>query len=210
MIAYKGFNPDLTCRGFQYAEGEIYETKHAELCKTGFHACPLPLDVFASYPPASSVYHEVEVDDDAPTDGSKVASKRIKIGARLDIAGLVKAQFKAIWDGCTVEPGCSASGGRGAAQASGEQGAAQVTGPYSAATAEGSQGVALAAGYKCRARGAKGAWLVLVERQDDGVILGVKTIKVGTKHKGMRIQPDTDYGLVDGSVVEVDQWGDPK
>ena len=38
--AYKGFNPDLTCRGFQYVEGKTYETDHAELCRTGFHACP--------------------------------------------------------------------------------------------------------------------------------------------------------------------------
>lgn len=26
MKAYKGFNKDMTCRGFQYKEGETYET----------------------------------------------------------------------------------------------------------------------------------------------------------------------------------------
>lgn len=26
MKAYKGFNKDMTCRGFQYKEGESYET----------------------------------------------------------------------------------------------------------------------------------------------------------------------------------------
>ena len=29
MKAYKGFNADMTCRGFQYREGETYETDKA-------------------------------------------------------------------------------------------------------------------------------------------------------------------------------------
>lgn len=31
MITYKGFNRDMTCRGFQYEEGKTYETDKAEL-----------------------------------------------------------------------------------------------------------------------------------------------------------------------------------
>lgn len=31
MKAYKGFNPDMTCRGFQYEEGKTYETDEATL-----------------------------------------------------------------------------------------------------------------------------------------------------------------------------------
>lgn len=30
MKAYKGFNKDMTCRGFQFKEGETYETKEAK------------------------------------------------------------------------------------------------------------------------------------------------------------------------------------
>ena len=37
MKAFKGFNKDLTCRGFQYKVGETYEEEKAELCHTGFH-----------------------------------------------------------------------------------------------------------------------------------------------------------------------------
>ena len=59
MKAYKGFNADMTCRGFQYKEGETYHEDIAELCHKGFHACEYPLDVLAYYPPNSSVYHEV-------------------------------------------------------------------------------------------------------------------------------------------------------
>ena len=44
--AFKGFNKDLTCRGFQYEEGKEFETERAESCEAGFHACEYPLDVF--------------------------------------------------------------------------------------------------------------------------------------------------------------------
>ena len=37
--AFKGFNKDLTCRGFQYEEGKEFETERAECCEAGFHAC---------------------------------------------------------------------------------------------------------------------------------------------------------------------------
>ena len=65
MKAYKGFNKDMTCRGFQYKEGGEYETDRVEVCKSGFHACENPLDCFAYYYPAEgSVFHEVELGGD--------------------------------------------------------------------------------------------------------------------------------------------------
>ena len=33
MKAYKGFNKDMTCLGFQFKEGETYETEEAKLCE---------------------------------------------------------------------------------------------------------------------------------------------------------------------------------
>ena len=33
MKAYKGFNKDMTCRGFQLKEGELYEKERAQFCK---------------------------------------------------------------------------------------------------------------------------------------------------------------------------------
>ena len=56
--AFKGFNKDLTCRGFQYEEGKEFETERAECCEEGFHACEYPLDCFGYYAPNSSVFHE--------------------------------------------------------------------------------------------------------------------------------------------------------
>ena len=92
MKAYKGFNKDMTCIGLQYKEGVEYETDHAKVCKGGFHACENPLDCLNYYAPNQSVYHEVEVNGDVDYGGydTKVSATKIKIGARLSIAGIVK------------------------------------------------------------------------------------------------------------------------
>ena len=63
MKAFKGFKNDLTCRGFKYEVGETYEEENAELCNTGFHACENPIDCLRYYNPATSVYHEVELEE---------------------------------------------------------------------------------------------------------------------------------------------------
>ena len=49
--AYKAFNSDMTCRGFQYEVGKEYHHKGAlEMCNSGFHACPKLVDCFSFYP----------------------------------------------------------------------------------------------------------------------------------------------------------------
>ena len=94
--AYKGFNKDMTCRGFQYQEGKEYETENASLCNEGFHACLNPLDCFRYYSPGEgSVYHEVEIDDNGERgDDSKIVGSKIKIGAELDVAKICKLHFE--------------------------------------------------------------------------------------------------------------------
>ena len=84
MKAYKGFNPDMTCRGFQYEEGKTYETDEATLCKKGFHACLAPLDVFSYYSPCDdngnlNKFHEVELGevDERRDNDTKVCAKKI-------------------------------------------------------------------------------------------------------------------------------------
>lgn len=93
MKAYKGFNKDMTCRGFKYEEGGEYETDKAKVCECGFHACENPIDCLVYYDAGHSVFHEVELDGDIERsdNGTKVSATKIKIGARLGIAGLVKA-----------------------------------------------------------------------------------------------------------------------
>lgn len=105
--AYKGFNKDLTCRGFQYEVGKEYEHDgEVNACKSGFHACEAPLDCFGYYALGESVFHEVELSGETSRDfdDTKVAARHIKIGARLDIAGICKAQFDFVKSRCTKEP----------------------------------------------------------------------------------------------------------
>ena len=168
IIAYKGFDKDMKCRGFQYEEGKTYHMPGAVLCKEGAHACTMPLDVLGYYPPGDgSIYRMVELDEvcDEKSDDSEVCAKTIKIGAEIGIPGLVEAQIA--WVKNTIgfdekikkakgspdkhatgdQGAASATGCRGAASATGIQGAASATGWRGAASATGGRGAAAAAGY---------------------------------------------------------------
>ena len=175
MKTFKGFNKDLTCRGFQYEVGKTYEEDKVEACKSGFHACEYPLDCFSYYPPNSSVYHAVEQTGELSKDGynSKVASSQIKIGEEVGIHELVKAaieyttSFTEHEDETTGDYGAasatgiygaaSATGKRGAASATGKRGAASATGICGAASATGIYGAASATG-DCGAASATGIY----------------------------------------------------
>ena len=93
MKLYKGFNKDMTCRGYQFEEGKTYtHDGDVELCKSGFHACENPLDCFAYYNPADSIFREVEMEEVSPErkGDSKAAGKTIKIGARISFGKMVQ------------------------------------------------------------------------------------------------------------------------
>ena len=161
MKAYKGFNADMTCRGFQYKEGETYHEDIADLCHKGFHACERPLDVLEYYSPNSSVYHEVELDDvsEQREEDSKVCAKFIKIGAKVDITTLVEATVDYTVSKCDPVKSQHAKKNRGAASATGWNGAASATGDKGAASATGRSGAASATGDK-GAASATGDWSV--------------------------------------------------
>ena len=164
MKAIKGFNKDLTCRGFQYEEGREYHTDRAECCEAGFHACEYPLDVFDYYSPNASIYHEVELSGGIDKSDTKVCATDIKIGARVSIAGLVKTaidftmsrvkkEAKADEDyGASSATGnygaSSATGNCGASSATGYKGASSATGNCGASSATGNCGASSATGYK--------------------------------------------------------------
>ena len=175
--SYKGFNKDMTCRGFQYEEGKEYEEESVEVCDHGFHACEYPLDCLNYYSPNESVYHEVEQSGEIQkhNDDTKVASTKIKIGAEISIAGLVKAAIEYTVKRVNKEAesdenhgassatgdcgASSATGNKGASSATGNCGASSATGDYGASSAAGNCGASSATGYKgaSSATGYKGA-----------------------------------------------------
>ena len=221
MRAFKGFNKDLTCRGYQYEEGKEFHTERAECCDTGFHACEYPLDCFGYYDPAHSVFHEVELSGemDRSGDNTKVCATDIKIGARLSIAGLVKMAIDFTMSKVNKEAGsderhgfASATGNCGASSATGYKGASSVSDPT---------GVAVAWGHEARAKGCKGAHLILSDwrfigekywdgsykdmyNKDNWELTGAKMVVVD----GEKIKEDTYYRCIEGEIVEVTEDGE--
>lgn len=161
MKAFKGFKKDLTCRGFQYEEGKEYHTERAECCEEGFHACEYPLDCFGYYNPAESVFHEVELSGnmDKKNDDTKVCATDIKIGARISIAGLVKAAIDFTMSKVNKEKESYES--HGFASATGDYGASSATGYRGASSVSDPTGVAVAWGHEAKAKGCLGAHLIL-------------------------------------------------
>lgn len=209
--AYKAFDKDLSCRGFKYEVGKEYEeTGDIKACEKGFHACPYPLDVFGYYAPAGARFCEVEQSgkiDDSESD--KVCSSKIRIGAELDIRGLVKAAVSYVKERCTnecnAEPGKPATAGYKGAATAGDSGAA-TAGYKGAATARGkastgSNGLSVARGNNVQVKGGIGAILVIAEERDDTYdIVDWKAVVVD----GDVVKADTWYRLKNGELVEVD------
>lgn len=175
----------------------------AESCEAGFHACEYPLDVFRYYSPSQSIFHEVEMsgDMDRETCDSKICSTKIKIGAKLNIAGLVKCAIDFTMARINKE-----------ANSDERHGASSVSDPT---------GVAVAWGHEARAEGCKGSHLILSdwrytgERYSDGdykhpydkdcwELSGAVMVVVD----GEKIKEDTYYRCIEGTVVEVDEDGD--
>ena len=221
--AYKAFDKDLSCRGFKYKVGKEYEeTGDIKACEKGFHACPYPLDVFGYYAPAGSRFCEVEQSgkiDDSESD--KVCSSKIRIGAELDIRGLVKAAVSYVKERCTneynAEPGKPAmTGYRGVATA-GDRGAA-TAGDCGAATA-GDRGAATA-GYRgvamagnCGAATARGKastgsnGLSVARGKNVQVKGGIGAILVIAEERDDTYDiVDWKAVVVDGEVVKADTW----
>lgn len=200
IIAYKGFDKDMQCRGFQFVEGETYHEDKADLCNSGFHACTMPLAVLNYYSPGDgSIYRRVELDGvcDKQSNDSKICAKTIKIGPEIGIPGLVKAQIE--WVKETINfsekikkakesPDKYATGDQGAASATGYQGAASATGKASAAMATGQDG---------RVMGEIGCAIFEAERVD-GDIISVAAVIVD----GVKIKENTWYKCVGGKFVE--------
>ena len=81
MKGYKVFNPDWTCRGFQYEVGKTFvDLKKPTICECGFHFCEKPADCFNYYDfDSNNKVAEVEATGEIDTDGIKTCTNRIRI-----------------------------------------------------------------------------------------------------------------------------------
>lgn len=200
MKAYKGFNPDMTCSGFQFEEGKTYTEDKADLCNSGFHACEHPIGTFGYYAPANSIYHEVELDEttDQKENNTKRVGKKIKIGVRLSIAQMAQAAVDFVFEKSHEGEGGHATGYQGAASATGDRGAASATGEQSIACAHGING---------KAKASLGNWIVLSEWKNKVNLTTYAWKRKNVKAflvDGDKIKEDIYYTLKDGKAVEVD------
>ena len=105
MKGYKAFKKGLICdptghNPYQYAENTVFEQEEeANICNSGFHFCPQPLDVLKYYPLVDengdmTEFAEVEALDKCKTDNKqKYCTKKIKIGAKIGFPALVQASI---------------------------------------------------------------------------------------------------------------------
>ncbi len=233
MKAYKGFNRDMTCRGFRFEEGKEYHEDKAVLCESGFHACENPLDTFNYYSPGDSVFHEVELDevsDERNNDDTKVCAKTIRVGARLDVASLCKAHFEYVSAHC--KPANGRVAGDKESAAAGEQGSAAAG--YKGSAAAGYKGSAAAGNWGSAAAGnwgsaAAGNWGSAAAGEQGSAAAGEQGSAAageqglaccrGGKVKGgmgavIAASELDDYGknirvaavIVDGEKIKADTW----
>ena len=106
MKGYKAFEKGLICKGKQYAENTVFEENTAEICKSGMHFCVNPLDCLDYYPLIDdngdmTEFAEVEALDEPQTDDNKkYCTKKLKIGAKLSLAGFIESSFEFIKESC--------------------------------------------------------------------------------------------------------------
>ena len=169
---FKAFDKGLICKGFQYKEGETYEHTGAVKCcpddtdvkqgKGGFHLCENPLDVLNYYNLCGSEFAEAEAlgEIDKHDQDSKVATTKIKIGARLSLKGFVEASVSFLLDVCKGNlkdysklaasgdySKLAASGNYSKLAASGDYSQLAASGDYSQLAASGHYGQLAASGY---------------------------------------------------------------
>ena len=110
MKGYKGFNSDLTCRGFQYKIGETFTTDEPiSLCNKGYHFCTSLSDTFRFYTPnEDNVFCEIEASGEIQKGDGKCVCSEIKI-----IKKLPKSMVNRVRYGDGYSDGCGYGEGDG-------------------------------------------------------------------------------------------------
>ena len=227
--AYKGFNKDLSCKGFQYEVGKEYELpegKNVIVCETGFHACESPLEVLDYYPMIDddcneNRFCEVEQSGDIDRESrtTKVASSRIRIKAEIGLAGLIKAGIEWIKevtkvgkvdtsDSLNDKGGDSAQIGSSGYSAqigsSGDYAQIGSSGDSAKIISTGNDSVICCAGNNSIVKAKLGSWVTLAEweysdEKNRYVPKMVKTFQID----GKTYKPDTWYRMKDCEIMEV-------
>ena len=166
MIAYKGFEKNLSCRGYQFKRYGINETTEANCRQNGFHCAENPLDCLVHYPNwKKSTYFIVKAFGDLDEDDqdTKISCTKIELIEELDFPTLLLrgAAYMAIHPD---RPWCSL---------------------VCKETGVGNNGFVIVRGKQPKAKGRKNDLLILVQEEpDSNEIIYVNQLCVdGTRYK---------------------------
>lgn len=193
IIAYKGFDKNMQCRGFQYKVGETFEHKgRVAACDSGFHACENPLDVLNYYDLCDSRFAVVEMSGEFSRHGddSKIASAKINIKAELSLPQFIGYAIDWVKQACNMEKP-DFSGGN----------VQSASGHSSQLAASGHSSIAVASAPGCAAKAGELGCIALTRWVESEKRFRVSVAYVGENG----IKADTFYKLDEnGNFVEAD------
>ena len=236
MKGYKAFEKGLICREKQYFQHTVFEEEKAEICNSGMHFCENPLDTLDFYPLIDdngdlTEFAEVEALDEVKTDDNKkFCTRKLKIGAKLDLNAFIKASVEFVFSK-TNEKNTNASSGNGSQLAnsgnnsqlansgygsklasSGDYSQLASSGDYSKLASSGYGSQLASSGKNCviccagmggKAKAKKGSWITLAEWKYDEIEKKFIPFCVKTVQvDGKKIKEDTYYKLENGEFVE--------
>lgn len=175
MLAYKGFNKDLTCtmgKGrFQYEIGKTYEEDKAQTASCGFHCVEDPLAVLQWYNDKDSRFCMVKAEGDINEDGSgiRIACTKMTIVKELTRQQLILHGCKFMIDHPNRKPDGIVQKNEGSA----------------------CNGIAIVRGRTPKAKGRIGDTLYLLKEGKDHQIQDICVYEVD----GKTIKPDTFYNI---------------
>ncbi len=223
MKGYKAFSHGMICRKGeynekQYAEHTTYEEDGGEICNEGMmHFCANPLDCLDYYDLIDDDGNlveiaEVEADDPISDNNKKYASKKLHIGAKIDIKKLGSISAQVIRETVEHETNgveVAADYANQVAKDNAKQVAAgnanQVAADYANQVAAGNakqqagENSILVAGKDSKFKAGMNSIILHYWFDDNGDIGGFKATQVD----GVNIKADTWYRLQDGEFVEV-------
>jgi len=176
-IAYKGFDSNWQCRGYQYEVGGVYaHNGKVEVCNSGFHVCELPMDCFTYFPPGSSKYAEVVVSGEISSSATdtKLAAGNLVVTVEIDLATMIERSVEWIKNAAGSSGDYSklaASGNDSKLAASGYGSNLAASGHYSKLAASGDDSKLAASGNYSKLA-ASGNYSKLAASGDGAIALG--------------------------------------
>ena len=145
LTAYKAFDENFQCRGFQFEVGKTYyHIGKIKICESGFHSCEDPLDVLNYYDVCTSRFAEVICPGvlEKHSEDSKVVSSTIEIIKELSLSDFITKSFQYLTN-----------------ELSGHSSTQAASGYYSKQAASGKDCVSVSAGQKGKVKtGTNGAF----------------------------------------------------